>query len=313
MKKYYYSVDVGGTFIKAGIVDKDGTVICSDSLKTVPAGTNYLAESIIILLEKLEKSSGYKLDKAAGVGIGLPGLIDCTNGFLKFSGNLKLRNYPLKAELEKKIKAPIKIANDADIATLAEQFYGAGAGHDNFIMITIGTGIGGGIVCGGKILSEYVNYCGEVGHIKLTRSKVKCSCGDEGCWEALASTKALVEATSKAMVKNPESKMWKSYTPDMANGKTVFEYMDEDETAKKVFDDYICNLGDGIVSLVNIFVPEVIVVGGAISAQKSKLTAPLEEYVNKHIYAKNVDHKVKIVTAKYTGNAGIIGGKCLFD
>ena len=313
MKKYYYSVDVGGTFIKAGIVDKEGSVLFSESLKTVPSGTNYLAESIIILLEKLEKLSNLKISKAAGLGIGLPGLIDCENGVLKFSGNLKLRDYPLKAELEKKINIPIKIANDADIATLAEKCYGAGNGSDNFIMITIGTGIGGGIVCGGKILSDYINYAGEIGHIKITQKKVKCTCGASGCWEALASTKALVEMTAQAMIKNPNSLMWKSYTPDMVNGKTVFEFMDEDKTAKQVFDEYISYLGDGIVSLVNVFAVNLLVVGGAISAQKSKLIAPLEEYVNKHIFAQNAGHQVKIVTAKYTGNAGIIGGKCLFD
>lgn len=313
MKKYYFAVDVGGTFIKAGIVDKEGNVLFSESLKTVPGGTNYLAESIIILLEKLEKASNLKISKSAGVGIGLPGLIDSKQGILNFSGNLELRNYPLKAELEKKINVPIKIANDADVATLAEQFYGAGKGYDNFIMVTIGTGIGGGIVCGGKILSEFANYSGEIGHMKITQKRAKCTCGEVGCYEAIASTKALVSMTSEAMVKNPSSKMWTTYTQAMVTGKTVFEYLGEDETADKIFKEYIEYLGDGLVNLVNIFVPELIVVGGAISAQKTKLIAPLEKYVNEHIYAKNVGHKVKIVTAKYTGNAGIIGGKCLFD
>ncbi len=312
MKKYYFSVDVGGTFIKAGIIDKDGNVLFSDSLKTEPGSTNYLAESIVILLEKLEKTSALKIAKSQGVGIGLPGLIDCENGILKFSGNLELKDYPIKAELEKKISVPIKIANDADVATLAEKCYGSGKGHKNFLMITIGTGIGGGIVVNNNLLGLTLPYSGEIGHI-VTGNKTKCSCGETGCYEASASTKALVKMTSDAMIKNPDSKMWTTYTPAMVTGKTVFEYLETDETAKKVFENYIQMLGDGLVSLVNIFAPEVIVVGGAISAQKSKLLLPLETYVNKHIYAKNAGYSVKLVTAKYTGNAGIIGGKCLFD
>ena len=313
MKKYYYSVDVGGTFIKAGIVDADGTVLFTDSLKTIPGGTNYLAESIIILLEKLEKTSSLKISKASGLGIGLPGLIDSENGILKFSGNLKLKDYPLKTELEKKIKIPIKIGNDADIATLAESYYGAGKGYNNFLMVTIGTGIGGGIIIGGKILSHYVDFSGEIGHMKITQKREKCTCGEVGCFEAVASTKALVAMTAEAMKKHPESKMWNNYTPDMANGKTVFEYLGIDETADNLFKEYIENLGSGIVNLVNVLMPEIIVVGGAISAQKTKLTAPLEEYVNAHIYTKNIGSKIKITTAKYTGNAGIIGGRCLFN
>lgn len=313
MKKYYYSVDVGGTSIKAGIVNEDGEILFSENLKTVPAGTNYLAESIIILLEKLEKNSELEISKSSGIGIGLPGLIDSKNGILKYSGNLKLRDYPITQELSKKFSVPIKIANDADIATLAEKVYGAGKGYDNFIMITIGTGIGGGIVIGGKIITEHTNYAGEIGHIKITQKNVKCSCGSKGCWEALASTKALVQMTQEAMQKHPESKMWKTYTPDMVTGKTVFEYLGEDETADKLFEEYISFLGDGLVNLVNVLTPELIVVGGAISAQKNKLNIPLENYVNEHIFAKNAGYKINIVTAKYTGNAGILGGKCLFD
>ncbi len=313
MKKYYYCVDVGGTSIKAGIIDNDGAVMFADNLKTVPGSINYLAESIIILLEKLEKTSKLKIKNAVGIGIGLPGLADNESGELKFSGNLKLTNYPLKQELEKKITIPIKIANDADVATLTEKQYGMGVNSQNFIMVTIGTGIGGGIVCGGKLLSEFSPFAGEIGHIKTTREGVKCTCGDQRCWEAIASAKALGEMVSKAMIEHPESAMWKTYTPDMATAKTVFDYLaEEDETAKTVFEEYIANLGDGIVSLVNIFAPDMIIIGGAISSQKSKLTAPLEEYVNSHIYARHAGFKVRIVTAKYTENAGIIGGRCLF-
>ncbi len=313
MNKYFYCIDVGGLSIKAGIVDKNGTILFSDSIKTSPAGTNYLAESIIILIEKLEKTSSMPINKSSGLAIGLPGIIDRENGVLKYSGNLKLKDYPIKSELQKKFKVPIKIENDAGVATLAEMRFGNAKKHSNFIMLTVGTGIGGGIVLNGSLITKASPFACEIGHIKITRSKTKCSCGDEKCWEALASTKALVEKTKQAMKNNPKSKMWSKYTPDTASGKTIFEFLDTDQTAKEIFDEYITNLGDGIVSLVNIFAPEKVVIGGAISAQKNKLVLPLEKYVNQHIYAKNGGYKVKLVSDKYTGNAGIIGGICLFD
>jgi glucokinase len=264
------------------------------------------------LIDLLEKESNLKIENASGLGIGLPGLVDIQNGVLGFSGNLKLKNYALKSELEKFVHIPIKIANDADVATLAEAYFGAGKNYSNFIMATIGTGIGGGIVISKKLISENAPYAGEIGHIKVTDKKVKCSCGEYGCFEAVASTKALVSMTAETMKKHKNSAMWQAYSPETVSGKTVFEFKDTDPVAKEVFDKFIKNLGDGLVSLANIFMPEAIVLGGAISNQKKALVEPLDAYVNAHIYAKNIGKKIPIISAKHTGNAGILGGRCLF-
>ena len=313
MKKYYYCIDVGGTAIKGGIIDEDNNIVSQAKIKTVVSKEpNYLTNSIMSIVDMLEKDSNLPLKKSSGLGIGVPGLIDSEKGIIRFSGNLKLTEYPLKEELEKQVSVPVKIANDADIATLAELYAGAGKPYKNFIMLTLGTGIGSGIVLDGKLLSTFLPLSGEIGHIKISNTKEPCSCGDYDCFEALASTKALVKLTKQAMQNNPKSQMWTKYNLDNVNGKTIFDFLDTDASAKQVFNQFIENLGTGIVSLINIFAPEAIVIGGAISNEKDTILKPLKDYVDKRIYIGNIGLKSNIVIAKQTGNAGILGGKFLF-
>ncbi len=311
--EFYFSIDVGGTDIKGGVVTADGKILTSTKIPTDARSFKFdLATSIIALINKLETISGYKLKDSLGLGIALPGLIDNKRGILRHSGNLRLVNYPLLSKLEKVIDVPIKIENDADVATLAELHFGAGKQYSNFVMVTVGTGIGGGAVIGGKALSSFCNYSCEIGHMKVTDEKVLCTCGKTGCFEAMASARALTIMLKDALCENQESKILKDFTLSEVTAKTVFDYLGKDKVADKVFDEYITNLGNGIVNLVNIFAPEAIVLGGAISAQKNVLTKPLEKYVNKNIYAAGAGKEVKIITAKETGNAGILGAMCLF-
>ena len=310
---YYFSIDVGGTDIKGGIVSSAGEILTSAKFGTKPNAVAFdLAESIMALCDKLEKLSGYKLSDALGLGVGLPGLIDSKRGVLRHSGNLRLTNYPVKSKLEKFTKVPIKIGNDADIATLAELHFGAGKKYQNFLLISIGTGIGGGAVIGGKPISEFCNYSSEFGHMKVTDEKIVCTCGSYGCFEAVASSRALnIQIKDKLRVKQ-NSKMLKDYSVNEVDGKILFEYIGKDKVANEIFDEYIKKLGNGIVNLANIFSPDAIVLSGAISAQKNKLIKPLEDYVNKNIYARNAGKSIKFLVAKETGNAGILGGMCLF-
>lgn len=313
MNKYYYCIDVGGTYIKCGIGTSDGKILFSSKTATGAEAENFdLCESIIKLCEGLEKRSGLSASKSNGIGIALPGLVDSTNGILKFSGNLGLKNYPILSKLKKTYSCPIKIANDADTATLAELKFGAGKTNKNFIFVSIGTGIGGGVVIGGKPLSEFANFSGEIGHIKITDKNFKCTCGESGCFEALASTKALVRLTKKSIQKNPDCLMAKSVSIHEVSGKTVFDFCKKDPIAQEVFDEYISRLGSGIVNLVNIFAPETVVIGGAISAQKGALIKPLEKYVNKHIFMKTAGVTVKLLPATKTGDSGLLGVMCQF-
>lgn len=310
---YYYTIDVGGTDIKGGIVDKNGNIISTEKIKNVHSEQNYLENNIIKLLKSLEMKSGLMIDDANGIGIGVPGNVDSKNGILKFSGNLELENYPLKKILSKHFKPEVRIANDAEVATLAELHKGYGEQFDNFAVVTIGTGIGCGLVLNKTSLRSISQYSCEFGHIKITDKPVKCTCGETGCYEAIASTKALVEATKLAMKNNLKTKMWETYTLETVSGKTVFDYKDTDETAKMVFDEFIKNLGTGLVNLLNIVLVDAIVLGGAISNQKSALTTPLEQYINSHIYAKCTGKKVKCKISKFKNDAGLLGARYLFN
>lgn len=312
MKDYFYCIDVGGTFIKSGIVSAAGDVLFKTKIKTCPQSeTNDLSNNIMLLIEELEKKSNLPFSNALGLGIGIAGLVNSKTGVILKSGNLNLYNYPLLEKLKTKISIPIKIANDADVATLAELVYGSGKGNLNLVMLTLGTGIGSGIVINGKLLQSQNGLSSELGHSKISNQKIKCGCGEYGCFEALASTKALAIMTAHAMKKNKESAMWQTYNLENVCGKTVFEYLDTDDTAKQVFDKYIENLGSGVVNVINTLSPDTIIIGGAVSNQKDRLITPLTDYVKKHSFAK--EHMdTKIMIAKFTGDAGIIGARCLF-
>ncbi len=312
-KNYYFSIDVGGTDIKGGVVSCDGTILACTKIPTNARALKFdLSQSIVNLVNKLEVVSGCKVSNALGIGIGLPGLIDSNRGILRHSGNLGLSNYPIISKLENHFDIPIKIANDADVATIAELYFGAGKEFDNFVMIMVGTGIGGGVVINKKPLSELADYSAEFGHMKVTDKKILCTCGRTGCFEAVASTRALTNLITSELSKNQKSKILNDFHISEVSAKTLFDYIGRDKTTDKVFDEFIINLGDGIVNLVNIFSPDAVIIGGAISAQKQALLKPLEKYVNNNIYASNAGKKVKFVVAKETGNVGIIGAMCLF-
>ena len=313
MNNYYYSIDVGGTTIKGGIVDTDNNILFSSWVKTRTFdGSISLAENIMSLVENLEESSSLPISKAKGIGIGVAGIIS-ENGVVCRSANLNLNQYPLKSELEKILSIPVKVANDACVAGLAENAFGEGKNFNNYLMLTLGTGIGGEIFINGKPLRLTRCFSSEMGHMKITDRNIRCGCGEYGCFESVASTIALERQTREAMEKNKDSKMWEKYTPETVNGKTIFEYKDIDKTAATVFKNYIKYLGTGIVNLINILSPEAVIIGGAVSAQKDNLTTPLKEYVYSHIYTRNERPYPEILNAKASGNAGILGSKCLFD
>ena len=307
MSKYYYCIDVGGTDIKAGIVDDKNNIITRSKTPTKTFfEKSSLAETLFEIMKSLEASTGLAVNKASGIGIGLPGLVDDNAGVIKYINSLKIKNYNIKEDFKKYTPVPVRLANDAELATLAEFKLGAGKGYNNLAMLTLGTGIGSGIIIDGKPLRSSMPFACELGHISITQD-------ENESFERLASTKALVNQTREAMENNTSSKMWQTYTPETVSGKTVFEYKDIDQTAKDVFERYIRFLGSGVVTVYNIFTPEVIVIGGGVSGQKSALIKPLTEYVNSHIFTRNIGQKVKIISAKFMNDAGILGARCLFN
>ena len=305
MKDFYFCIDVGGTDIKGGIVSKSNSILFTEKVKTQKSSDGKILEDCIFeLIKKLELNSGLSAKNALGLGIGFPGLVDGKTGVLKFIPSLNLVEYNIVSNLQKTLEIPVKIANDAELALLAEKTLGAGKGCKNFALITLGTGVGSGIVIDGKTLRSTLPYSCEFGH----------NFNDDYAnrLDKFVSTSALIAQTQKAMQENPKSKMWSTYSLETVSGKTVFDYKDSDESAKKVFESFIKNLGIQIVNLCNIVSPEIIVIGGGISSQCEKLTKPLEDFVNENMFLKIIGKKIKITSAKFLNDAGFLGARCLF-
>lgn len=312
LTKKVLGIDIGGTTIKGIVIRGDGTVICQKSIATPLDGGDSLSGNIVDLVnDMISFTGGYKTE-IKGVGIGCPGLIDSKNGMVIFAGNLNLKYYPLGKTVSDKIGLPVKITNDANAAALGEAKFGAGKKYENSILVTLGTGVGGGIVIDGKLFEGGKSAGTEIGHTVIVENGERCTCGRRGCFETYASARALSEQTRLAMEENKYSEMWKGYNLDTVCGKTAFDYMDTDITAKVIVDKYISHLACGIVNLVNVFRPEAVMLGGGVSEQGERLTEPLQKLVNKEIFAGTDYAPVKIIKAKLGSSAGAFGAAALF-
>lgn len=305
----YMGLDVGGTFVKGIIIDEKGKIVCEDSVPTVTG--EGLADCIETLAETLVRNAGVVFSAIKGAGVGCPGLIDSSRGEVVFAGNMNLKNYPLQKLLQEKLSIPVKICNDANAAALGEARFGAGKGYKDSVLITLGTGVGGGIVIGGKLFEGYKSAGAEIGHMVIEHGGAKCTCGRRGCFEAYCSARALTARTKWAMEEDTSSAMWNTYTHDSADGRTAFEYMDTDRTAKQVVSWYLKYLNCGIANIANIFRPQVIMIGGGVAAQGSRLSVPLQEMLNKEIFAGTDYAPVKVECATLGNKAGAFGAAAL--
>lgn len=307
MKDYYICIDIGGTDIKFAVINKDYKILYKSQTPTsISAETKSLTPVFEKIINILNSDTDYHVEHAKGMGVGFPGLVNCHKNQVKFMSNINIQDYShIISDLQSLTKIPVKIANDAELALLAEHKLGAGKNLSNFVLLTLGTGLGCGIILGGKSVRTFSPYSCECGHL--------LSVDDGKEYGSLVSTRALVNQTKKAMQDNPNSKMWTKYNLSTVSGKTVFEFKDIDKTAKEVFDNYIKNLGTITTNLFTLLSPEVIAIGGGISKQGKDLTKPLEEFTNNHIFSRVIGVKTKIVPAKLTNDAGILGARCLFD
>lgn len=305
----YLGLDVGGTYVKGIILDENGVAVCEDNTPTV-CGKG-LADCIAELAEKLVLKAGAVFSKISGIGVCCPGMIDSESGTVVFAGNLNLKNYPLKKLLSEKFGMPVKVCNDANAAALGEAKFGAGKGYTDSILVTLGTGVGGGIIIGGKLFEGNKSAGAEIGHMVIERGGDKCTCGRRGCFEAYCSATALTAKTKFAMEEDTSSEMWRAYTHDTADGRTAFEFMDCDRTAKKVVDRYLKYLACGLVNLANIFRPQIIMLGGGVAAQGSRLTVPLQALVDEELFGGAEYAPVKIACATLGNRAGAYGAAAL--
>lgn len=310
MKKYL-GIDIGGMTVKGIITDGNGKVLGEGS---VPTDSDKGAETMCGNIAKLiaELIAGVDKNEIVGVGVGCPGLIDSKNGVVVFAGNLNLKNFPLSEEIEKRCGLKVKLTNDANAAALGEAKFGAGSKYENSILITLGTGVGGGIIINGKLFEGGKSAGTEIGHTVIVENGLKCTCGRKGCFERYASARALMEQTKEAMEGNRNSEMWKGYDLETVTGKTPFEYYESDLTAKLVVDKYISHLACGILNMANIFRPEVVMLGGGVSEQGEALTKPLQKKIDAELFGGTDYAPVKIVKAKLGSRAGAFGAAALF-
>lgn len=312
VRKYYIGIDLGGTFIKGGIVDDEGNIIVRDKLPTesekgADGVANNIASLCKILLEKANMSSS----DVVGVGMGVPGMIDSENGMVIYSNNLAWKDFAIAERITDALGLPVRIANDANVAALGETKFGCGKDYTSSVMLTLGTGVGSGVIINGKLVEGNKSAGAEFGHSVIVAGGEPCTCGRRGCFEAYASATALIRDTKRAMETNPDSKMWEISSIDEVCGKTPFDYYETDDTARSVVDSYIEKLGVGITNVANELRPEIIILGGGVCSQGERLTSPLQQQLDRDIFAGAMGPRVEIKIATLENDAGLLGAAAL--
>ncbi len=311
---YWLGIDLGGTNIATGIVDENYKIIGTGKEKTdCSKGPEKVADDMAKAVENAIKNAGIDRNEIVAMGIGSPGAIDPKTGTVLVATNLGFNNVPLCQMMKDRTGFDFYIENDANAAAYGELIAGAGRGKKDFIAITLGTGVGGGIIIDGQIYSGFNHAGGELGHTVIVSGGVPCSCGRNGCWEAYASATGLIRQTKAAMLLDKDSKMWEvSQNIDDVNGITAFKAMRMgDKTAESVVKQYIDYVAEGLVNMVNIFQPEVICIGGGISKEGDTLLDPIKDFAAKNGFTRNFDTKTEYKVAELGNDAGIIGAALL--
>ena len=311
---YKIGIDRCGTNIVAGVVSEDFKIVATAKCKTnLPRPAEAIMDDMIAVTRQAVKNAGLTLDDIDAIGVGSPGACNADTGVVEYANNLGFVNIPMREYMHKALGKPISVENDANAAAYGEFVAGAGKGKKSLVCITLGTGVGGGVIIDGKIFAGHNYFGAELGHAVIVVDGEPCSCGRRGCWEAYASATALIRQTRRAMEENKDSKMWQiAGSLENVNGRTAFDAMREgDKAGKQVVDTYIRYIGVGLGNMVNIFQPEVICVGGGICHEGETLMAPLREIVTKEQYQFESDKKAVLCTAQLGNDAGIIGAAFL--
>lgn len=302
-------IDVGGTNLVAAKVNDSGEILEKIS---IPVNRSASAEQLCADLVGIARQAA-KDDEIEAVGIGFPGLVDNDSGIVLQTPNMPFSNTPFRKLFQKQWNVPIYMGNDANCAAIGEYWAGAAKGRETAMMITLGTGIGGGLVINGKLYAGFSGGGMEVGHMVIDPNGPTCGCGRKGCFEQFASATALIREAKTQMLQNKDSCLWAACNDksESLQGVHVFRAAGEgDSTAQKVLNTYIDYLAMGLVNLINILQPEVICLGGGISnAQDDLFLIPLREQVMKYVFDKNATLCLKRATL---GNdAGLVGAAML--
>ena len=310
--KYYAGIDFGGMSAKAGIFDENGKLLAKDSVKTSKEdGYVVTVVKMAQLVRSMEEAAKVRVK---AVGIGAPGVIDGEGGLVVHWSNYNWEDKPLAKDLSEKLGVPVKLTNDANAAALGEATFGAGKNYRDSIFITLGTGVGSGIILNGKVFEGSHGAGAEAGHMVLEVGGIPCACGRRGCFEQYASASALIRDTKRAMFENRESLMWTLVggDPEKVDGKTAFTAARErDAAAQQVVKNYVMYLGEGVLNLINIFRPQAIIIGGGVSNEGETLLQPLRKYVSERLDVDCERVPLTINRAALGSDAGMYGACAL--
>lgn len=313
---YRVGVDLGGTNIAVGVVDDNFNIIGRGKMKTnAPRDAKLIFDDIATAVKMAVEDANLRLFDIESIGIGTPGSVNKELGMIDYANNLAFDHVPAKSLLSASLGIDkIYIDNDANCAALGEALAGSGKGKDSFVAITLGTGVGSGIVIDGKLVNGCNYAAGEMGHMVIAMDGEQCNCGRRGCWERYASATALIAQTKDAMKKDVDSIMWDLVDNNIArvSGRTAFDAMRKgDATAKSVVDTYIRYIAVGLVNVINALQPDVICIGGGISHEKDNLLVPLRKHVSRGRYSIYSDNQTELCCAVLGNDAGIIGAALL--
>lgn len=313
---YRIGVDLGGTNIVAGVIDENNTIIAKGERKTnCPRPAEAIFDDMAAAVKDAMAKANITEKDVISVGVGTPGSVNKGEELIEFANNLAFENVPAYKMLRERINIDkVYFDNDANCAALGEAVAGCGKGVKDFIMITLGTGVGSGIIVNGKLVTG-VNYAaGEMGHMVIAYDGIPCNCGRSGCWESYSSATALIVQTKAAMRKNPDSLMWDIAEGKLGNvnGATSFKAAKQgDAAAKAVVNQYISYLAIGVGNVINIFQPNILCIGGGIGNEKENLLVPLRRLVEAERYSIHAKKQTEINSAVLGNDAGVIGAALL--
>jgi glucokinase len=311
---YTIGIDLGGTNIVAAVVDKEYNIIAKAKTPTaMPRSAEEIFDDIAKVCNEAVEKSGITMDDIESIGLGTPGTVN-SDGVIEFANNLGFDHVPAKEMIVERIgEKPVYVANDANCAALGEAYAGCGNGAKNFVAVTLGTGVGSGVIVDGKIVTGVNNAGGECGHMVIVVDGEPCTCGRKGCWEAYASATALINQTKLAMEEYPDSIMHQLAEEEgKVSGRTAFDAMRHGDVAGiKVVNQYIKYVACGLINLVNALQPEIICVGGGICNEGETLLRPLRRYIESERYSVYSKIQTKIMKAQLGNDAGIIGAAIL--
>lgn len=309
-------VDVGGMSIKFGLVNEQYEIIAGkviDTHRETQSAEEIIGRMAEAVKELLEENGLTQAD-CEGIGIACPGTSDPVNGVIVYSNNIEWKNVPILKMLREQLHLPMALANDADAAALGEVLAGAAKGRQNAVLLTLGTGVGGGVIIDRKVFSGPLRGGCELGHMVIAKGGKQCTCGRKGCLETYASATALMEEARAKAAEYPDSLMneLSGHNPENIKGKIIYDAKKRgDAAATAVVDNYEDNLSIGIANLINVFRPEVFILGGGVSAQKEYLTDALKDRVKEMCFGGSLGEIPPIVTSCLGNDAGIIGAAYL--